>query len=140
MLPKPPIRHLPDHMCPLALLRAHRHYVPRHSSPAESSAKRGHLYFAGRGHLNLGLTRQTYDNTISSRVEFIAKQPRPSFVCDDATAIAVPVLLTTGELSPPFFKRIVAEIERCLPQARRHTIAEHRTRCRRSSPRCSPKP
>src|SRR5262245_34402563 len=56
MLPKPPIRHLPDHMCPLALLRAHRHYVPRHSSPAESSAKRGHLYFAGRGHLNLGLT------------------------------------------------------------------------------------
>ncbi len=67
--------------------------------------------------------RMALDNTISSRAEFIAKQPRPSFVCDDAKAIAVPVLLTTGERSPPFFKRIVAELERCLPQARRHTIA-----------------
>jgi pimeloyl-ACP methyl ester carboxylesterase len=63
------------------------------------------------------------DNTISIRAQFIAKQPRPSFVCDDAKAIALPVLLTTGERSPPIFKRIVAELERCLPQARRQTIA-----------------
>jgi non-heme chloroperoxidase len=63
------------------------------------------------------------DNTAASRADFIAKQPRPSFACDDAKAISVPVLLTTGEQSPPFFKRIVAELERCLPQARRRTIS-----------------
>ena len=67
--------------------------------------------------------RMAQDNTISSRAGFIAKQPDPSFACDDARAIAAPVLLTTGERSPPFFKGIVAELERCLPQARRHTIA-----------------
>jgi hypothetical protein len=56
LTPQPPFGNLPDHMRPLALPRAHPKHVPVHKPPTESSAKREHLYFAGREHLNLGLT------------------------------------------------------------------------------------
>lgn len=45
-----------------------------------------------------------------------------SFSCEDAKKIKVPTLLLTGELSPPIFRPIIKELQRCIPDAECITI------------------
>jgi len=53
-LPHPPFRHLPDHMRPLALFRAHLQKVPVHRSPESLSAKKGTSQLCRKGTSELG--------------------------------------------------------------------------------------
>ena len=62
------------------------------------------------------------DNAHSAEAEANATR-RAVFTCDTAKRITSPALLTTGEHSPPFFHRIVDELERCLPNNERTSIA-----------------
>lgn len=64
------------------------------------------------------------DNALSSVADVTTTRPRPVFTCDMAKRISAPTLVTNGERSPEFFRRIVDELERCLPQRTRVTIPD----------------
>lgn len=66
--------------------------------------------------------RMMEDNALAHKADATTRLPRPAFNCDMAKRIAMPVLLTGGERSPPFFGRILDELERCLPNRERVTI------------------
>jgi pimeloyl-ACP methyl ester carboxylesterase len=63
------------------------------------------------------------DNALSYVADQITTRPRPVFTCDMAMHISAPTLVTNGERSPEIFHRVVDELERCLPQRTRVTIA-----------------
>lgn len=54
------------------------------------------------------------DNTLELRGSVFTKNLFPLITCDDLKKIKAPVLLLTGDRSPPFFISITNELNRCL--------------------------
>ncbi len=63
------------------------------------------------------------DNVASFQADATTKRPRPVFTCEMAKAIAVPTLLSNGERSPPFFYRVIDQLEICLPSRERIVVS-----------------
>lgn len=57
------------------------------------------------------------DNAQELKDETLSPGHFSSFSCEDAKKIRVPTLLLTGELSPPIFRPIIKELQRCIPDA-----------------------
>lgn len=62
------------------------------------------------------------ENALAHAADATTARPRPVFSCEMARKISAPTLLTEGTRSPRFFHRIVDELQRCLPQAKRVAI------------------
>ncbi len=56
------------------------------------------------------------DNAQELKDETLSPGYFSTFACDDAKKIKVPTLLLTGELSPPIFRPIIKELQRCIPE------------------------
>jgi non-heme chloroperoxidase len=67
--------------------------------------------------------RMNFDNAASYQADATTKRQRPVFTCEMAKAIKAPTLLSTGERSPQFFRRIVEQLEVCLPNRTSTVIA-----------------
>ena len=67
------------------------------------------------------------DNALSHAADATTSRPRPIFTCDMAKKITAPTLLTEGTRSPPYFHRIVDELQLCLPHAERIAIEASHT-------------
>jgi pimeloyl-ACP methyl ester carboxylesterase len=63
------------------------------------------------------------DNAYTLPAMFDDQANWPSFTCEDALALDLPVLLLEGEQSPPRFKRILNNVQKCLRRAERRVIA-----------------
>ncbi len=57
------------------------------------------------------------DNAQELKDETLSPRYFSTFSCEDAKKIKVPTLLLTGELSPPIFRPINKELQRCIPEA-----------------------
>jgi pimeloyl-ACP methyl ester carboxylesterase len=68
--------------------------------------------------------RMMMDNALAHVADATTARPRPVFTCEMAQRITAPTLLTTGERSPEFFRRIMDELERYLPNRERLQIAQ----------------
>lgn len=67
--------------------------------------------------------KMNLDNVASYQADTTSKRPRAVFTCEMAKRITAPTLLSNGERSPPFFHRIVDQLEVCLPNRERVEIA-----------------
>ncbi len=56
------------------------------------------------------------DNVQELKAETLSPGTFSAFACDDAKKIKVSTLLLTGELSPPIFRPIIKELQRCIPE------------------------
>ena len=79
-------------------------------------------------HLPAERRQMIMDNAAELSAETRSSNLFSSFDCAIARRIVRPVLLVTGELSPPMFHVIVQELARCLPQAAIGTDSERLTR------------
>lgn len=57
------------------------------------------------------------DNAQELKAETLSTSYLSTFSCNDAKKIKAPTLLLTGELSPPIFRPIIKELQRCIPEA-----------------------
>ena len=62
-------------------------------------------------------------NTLETRGSMVTKDPFPSVGCEDLKKIKAPVLLVMGDKSPSFFSSVIGELERCLPNREKATLA-----------------
>lgn len=62
------------------------------------------------------------DNVLAHVADAVSPRPRPRFTRAMGAAIRAPVLLTTGEHSPPFFHAVANELQRSLRDVRRMQI------------------
>ncbi|UFW90507.1 alpha/beta hydrolase [Bradyrhizobium barranii] len=67
--------------------------------------------------------KMNLENVASYQADATTKRPRAVFTCEMAKKITAPTLLSNGERSPPFFHRIVDQLEVCLPNRERIEIA-----------------
>lgn len=66
--------------------------------------------------------RMAVENALSHVADQVSTRPRAPLGCDQARRVGAPTLLTGGELSTPFFGRILDALERCLPRVERAVV------------------
>jgi len=62
-------------------------------------------------------------NIVEARAAAFGKDVKPNVTCDDLQKVKTPVLLLGGDKSPMFLRPIMSELERCLTNKERATLA-----------------
>jgi non-heme chloroperoxidase len=104
-------------------------WEPAQAAFAAGEAENGIRFFLdavlGPGQFD-AMAARARDGILDNAAEMTREAASPDMFSpvtrEEARTVVAPVLLLGGELSPPLFAPILAELERCLPRAERRTI------------------